>query len=80
MCKEMRDEVLRLLEKLKLTQAEVVRRINENSSYRLTRPEFNTYLKGLSTPKANRVLMDALKVLLREEGEREALLSEAKNL
>lgn len=80
MCTEIREEILRLLKELTLTQAEVVRRINEESSYRVTRSEFNTYLKGLNTPKASRVLIDALKIMLREEEKRKSLLERARNV
>ena len=80
MCNEMRKEVRRLLDELKMTQAEVVRRINTTCAYTVSRSEFNTYLKGLNSPKGNAVLMDALKVLIKEQSEREHLLQQAKSV
>lgn len=68
--KETREQVRALLKELGITQADVVEYMNDSPTvpYRVTPPEFCNALRGaLSTPKANRMLGDALAYLERKK-------------
>ena len=55
-----RESVQCLIKELGVTQAKLVREINNKSGYRVNNAEFCNALNGnLTTPKANRMLADA---------------------
>ena len=78
MC-EIREEIRRLCKELGVSQSELARQLTARGSYRVNSSEFNQFLQGYSTPKANRVLTDALGLLLNERDYRENLLRRAKH-
>lgn len=78
MC-EIREEIRRLCKELGVSQSELARQLTARGSYRVNPSEFNQFLQGYSSPKANRVLTDALGLLLNERDYRENLLRRAKH-
>ena len=77
---EIRQLVLRLLEELGMTRAELCRELNRvYRGYSLHESELSKYLNGKSsTPKAHRTLEDALALLTKEHKRRNKLVEAAK--
>ena len=68
--KETRERVRALLDDLGMTQVDIVEYMNDNPNvpYRVTPPEFCNALRGaLTTPKATRMMGDALAYLERKQ-------------
>lgn len=78
MC-EIREEIRRLCKELGVSQAELCRQLSARGCYRVGPNEFSIFMSGAGTPKANRVLTDALGLLLNERDYRENLLRRAKH-
>lgn len=78
MC-EIREEIRRLCKELGVSQAELARQLTARGCYRVNTNEFSTFMGGYASPKANRVLTDALGLLLNERDYRENLLRRAKH-
>ncbi len=78
MC-EIREEIKALCKELGITQTELCRRLTARGSYRVNSPEFSNFMNGLSTPKGNRVLTDALTLLANERDYRENLVRRARH-
>lgn len=78
MC-EIREEIRRLCKELGVSQSELARQLTARGCYRVNPHEFSSFMNGLASPKANRVLTDALGLLLNERDYRENLLRRAKH-
>lgn len=78
---DIREEVRRLKKELGLSNKQLVRMIKEKNSYPLTEGEIASYMKGTNlSPKSNRVMIDALKILIVEHEKIDQLLTQARNL
>ncbi|MEC4272919.1 hypothetical protein VJ923_07090 [Adlercreutzia sp. R25] len=78
MC-EIREEIRRLCKELGISQTELARQLTAQGRYRVNSSEFSQFMQGLNTPKGNRVLTDALALLVNERDYRENLVRRAKH-
>ena len=80
MSESIRAEVKRLMRELCVTQAEVCRRIERVYGYKAQTSGFSVALHGYDSPRARRLLTDALSVLTEEKMRQNAILDTAKRV